>query len=496
MLALLILLPLAAAIAILSGMPARGTAVLSSGVSLILGLVFAGLWKCNPEVGTFSVEVLSKPSIHLSLGLYDGMSVAMMLLAVIVAFCASLSGKCPVGNEKLWYVSCLLIAAGAIGAFLSTDLFFFYAFHELALIPTFLMIGMLGSGDRKEAAWKITIYLAFGSIVLLAGLLWMVSASGATSFQFDALLNASTIPEPAQQGIAALLLVGFGTLVSLFPFHSWAAPAYASAPTPVSMLHAGVLKKFGLYGLIRLYPMVSDGMHAWLQVIVVLLLGNILWVGFVTINQKRLDTMLGNSSVMHMGYIFLAFAALAESGATANPIAIPAAVVLMFAHGISIAMLFALVDRIKRATGTLELRELGGLAKSAPRLAFLFGLAAMASIGLPGLANFSGEILVFLSGFKNWVPDKDFSPVQWGTILALWGLVISAVYMLRAFRQTFQGPLVTSTEAAEDLNCCDRLPAIILAVALLIVGLYPNSLLCFLNKKESPSTPISQADNH
>ncbi len=500
MLAFLILLPLSAAIAILGGFSARGTAVLATGANLILGLVLAALWSNNPEIGSFSLPVLDKPAIHLSLGLFDGMSVTMVLLSLIVAFAAIFSGKCPAGSEKLWYVSCLLIAAGAIGAFLSTDLFFFYAFHELALIPTFLMIGMLGTGDRKEAAWKITIYLAFGSIILLAGLLWLVGASGANSFLFKDLLAANTIPEPAQYGIAALLIVGFGTLVSLFPFHSWAAPAYASAPAPVSMLHAGVLKKFGLFGLLRLYPMVSEGIQSWIPLLVILLLGNILWVGMVTINQKRLDTMLGNSSVMHMGYIFLAFAALAESGG-ANDIALPAAVVLMFAHGISIAMLFALSDRVQQSTGTLELRELGGLAKAAPRLAFLFGLAAMASIGLPGFANFAGEIMVFLSGFRNWIPDyglplgQNFTAVQLGTICALWGLVISAVYMLRAYRQTFQGKPVPATENARDLTCGERMPAILLAIALLVVGLYPNSILKLINQKAAPKTSVSQTNN-
>ena len=212
---------------------------------------------------------------------------------------------------------------------------------------------------------------------------------------------AGTIDPASQKSIAALLLVGFGTLVSLFPFHSWAAPAYASAPAPVAMLHAGVLKKFGLYGLLRIaIPLVPDGLQAWLTPLLVLLLGNILWVGFVTISQKRLDTMLGNSSVMHMGYIFLAIAALIAF--PENPLAKPAAVLLMFAHGVSIALLFGLADRIERNTGSLDLSDLGGLAKSAPKLAFIFGIAAMASIGLPGLANFSGEVLVFLSAFKTY----------------------------------------------------------------------------------------------
>ncbi len=489
---ILILIPILAVIAILMGGKAKSFATCAAFVNLVIGLGCIFCWKAN--VWDLSFEVLSKPSIHLALGFYDGMSVIMVILSVLVLFTAVMSGKCPEGREKLWYSSILLMGAGALGAFLSTDLFFFYAFHELALIPTFLMIGMLGSGERKEAAWKITIYLALGSIILLAGLIWLVAASGSETWLFKDLLASSIDPE-AQTGIAALLIIGFGVLISLFPFHSWAAPAYASAPAPVAMLHAGVLKKFGLYGLIRLYPMVSVGMQDWLGWLIVLLLCNILWVGYVTINQKRLDMMLGNSSVMHMGYIFLAFAALIQAGSSdANPLAIPAAVVLMFAHGISIALLFMLTDTIRRKTGTVELAELGGLAKSAPRLAFLFGLGAMASIGLPGLANFSGEVLVFLSGFHGYEGDG-LGPVQIATILALWGVVISAVYMLRAYRQTFHGPSVAHTNSAhvKDFGPFCQIPAAILAIALLVVGIYPNCLLNLLKTEPAPSAEAEQA---
>ncbi len=357
-------------------------------------------WKS--DVWSLSLPVLEKPALHLSFAYYDGMSLVMVLLSVIVALAAVLSGKSPEGNEKLYYGSSLLIAAGAIGAFASTDLFFFYAFHEMALIPTFLMIGMLGRGDRRGVAWKITIYLGLGSLVLLVGLAWLASLAGTFSIP-EILANRPEIDPAAQKGIAALLLIGFGTLVSLFPFHSWAAPAYASAPAPTAMLHAGVLKKFGLYGMLRIaLPLVPDGLQVWLVPLLVLLLGNILWVGLVTISQKRLDTLLGSSSVMHMGYIFLAIAALIA--VPGNTLALPAAVVLMFAHGISIALLFGLADRIERSTGSLDLADMGGLAKSAPKMAFLFGIAAMASIGLPGLANFSGEVLVFLSAFREVQP--------------------------------------------------------------------------------------------
>jgi len=476
MLAILVFLPIIAFIAILLGAPARLTAMGAAAVNLVLGTYAAFTWQFT--CWSFSLPVLEKPALHLAFGFPDGMSAVMVLLTVIVTLAAVLSGKAPEGKEKLYFGSSLLISAGALGAFAATDLFFFYAFHELALIPTFLMIGMLGRGDRKEIAWKITIYLGLGSIILLAGLVWLANLTG--TYDIAGMIAAKDKVDPAsQKSIAALLLVGFGTLVSLFPFHSWAAPAYASAPAPVAMLHAGVLKKFGLYGLLRVaVPLVPEGLQAWLTPLLVLLLGNILWVGFVTISQKRLDTMLGNSSVMHMGYIFLAIAALIAF--PENPLAQPAAVLLMFAHGVSIALLFGLADRIERNTGSLDLSDLGGLAKSAPKLAFVFGIAAMASIGLPGLANFAGEVLVFLAAFKSYNGLTSLGPVQIACILSIWGVVISAVYMLRAYRNIFQGPAVKTTESAADLTLADRIPAVLLVVALFAVGLYPNLLLSLL----------------
>jgi len=416
MLALIVFIPIIAFIAILIGAPARLTSIGATAANLVVGAYAAFTWQC--DCWSLSLPVLEKPALNLAFGFPDGMSAILILLTVIVTLAAVLSGKAPKGKETLYYGSSLLISAGALGAFASTDLFFFYAFHELALIPTFLMIGMLGRGDRKEAAWKITIYLGVGSIILLAGLVWLANLTG--SYDIATMIaNKDKIDPASQKSIAALLIIGFGTLVSLFPLHSWAAPAYASAPAPTAMLHAGVLKKFGLYGLLRIaVPLVPDGLQAWLTPLLVLLLGNILWVGFVTISQKRLDSMLGNSSVMHMGYIFLAIAALIAF--PDNELAIPAAVLLMFAHGVSIALLFGLADTIERSTGSIDLQDLGGLAKAAPKLAFIFGIAAMASIGLPGLANFAGEVLVFFSAFEGYDATSGLGPVQIACILSIW----------------------------------------------------------------------------
>jgi NADH-quinone oxidoreductase subunit M len=479
---IVILLPLLAALAIWLGAPARATSVGTAVLNLliVLSLVFQFKSASAGKAG-FAFEsarvVLENPAISFGVGA-DGVALILALLTALVTFAAVWQ----IGNDKpaIYHIASLLIAGGALGAFLCTDVFFIYAFHELALIPTFLMIGLHGHGDadqRKAVAWKTTIYLGAGSLVLLAGLAWLVleySGGGKLTFDLNALRSqAASTPLPVEkQGIIFfILLLGFGTLVSLFPLHSWAAPAYATAPTPVAMLHAGVLKKFGLYGLIRIaVPLLPQGVHvAWVQqALLFMLLGNILVMGFVTINQKRLDDVLANSSVMHMGYIFLGLAAGTE-------LALRGAVLLMFAHGVSIALLFALAGRMRNQLGTLELSKLGGLGSHAPAFTVLFAFGTFASIGLPGLANFAGEVMVFIGSFTDFGVTQ-FGPLQWTVVFALWGVVMSAVYMLRAYRSIFHGT-ATSGLFMIDPSFSQRVPLILLAAALLIVGCCPWLLL-------------------
>jgi NADH-quinone oxidoreductase subunit M len=355
-----------------------------------------------------------------------------------------------------------------IGAFSSLDVLFLYSFHELALIPTFILIGIWGSGDRQAAAWKATIYLGTGSFILLIGLLALYLSIPAPMRTFDLRqldqMAASGAFHPASW-IYLILLVGFGSLVSLFPFHSWAAPAYACAPAPAAMLHAGVLKKFGLYGLIRIaLPLFPEAMARYAPLLLLLLIGNILYIGYVTVAQKRLDWTIGYSSVMHMGYIFLGLASL-------NIIGINGAAILMFAHGLSVAAAFALCGEIRRRTGTLEYSELGGLAKVTPVLGVLFGFAAMASVGLPGFANFAGEILVFFGATAS-------GPLMIPAVIAgVWGVVISAIYMLRAYRNIFWGPIAARWESVTDIDRVARWSVILLLVPLMIAGFYPQLIL-------------------
>jgi NADH-quinone oxidoreductase subunit M len=289
------------------------------------------------------------------------------------------------------------------------------------------------------------------------------------SFDIRALKAAAVQISPdAQRHIYLLLLIGFGILISLFPFHTWAPEAYASAPAPAAMLHAGVLKKFGLYGLLRLaIPLLPEGARHWTNLLVVLLLGNIVYIGLVTIAQKRLDWMLGYSSVMHMGYIFLGIA-------SANILGVTGATALMFAHGISIALLFAIAGELRKRTGTLVFDDLGGLAKVMPFAGLAFGLGAFAAIGLPGFANFVGEIMIFFGAFKNGWETERFYLFQIATVLGLWGVVISTVYMLRAYRKTFMGKLAERWEDLVDLRPILHAPVALLVGALLCYGFFPQ----------------------
>lgn len=486
MLNLLIFIPLLAALAILLQAPARKTALTAGAAQFALALlVFLGY---NRATGGFQYTCQSElmPEWKLSYFLAaDGLSVVMLLLTGIVTLSAVWLSPRVEKRPHLYYACLLFISAGAAGAFASQDLFFFYAFHEVALIPTFLLIGLWGSGERHAIAWKVTIYLALGSFITLLGLVDLFQALPAEHRTFNmvelqALAKSDVIPAVAQGRPFLLLLIGFGTLISLFPFHSWAPSAYSSAPAPAAMLHAGVLKKFGLYGLIRLaVPLLPAGAQEWSWLLLALLLGNILYLGLATIAQRKLDLMLGYSSVMHMGYIFLGIASY-------NVIGLSGAALMMFAHGISIAALFGIAGLLRERNLTLSFESLGGVAKTMPALGLLFGMAAFASIGLPGFGNFPSEVMVFFGAFRQGEATLSFSPYQVATVFALWGVVISAVYMLRAYRSVFFGEPRGTVATWTDIASPQRWPIVLLVATLLVTGFAPGYFLSYL-------TPTIQA---
>ncbi|MCC5834104.1 MAG: NADH-quinone oxidoreductase subunit M [Opitutales bacterium] len=408
----------------------------------------------------------------------NGISLPLFLMAGIVGLAAGIYAI-QSGVEKLrfYLVLLLIMHGGLMGVFSSIDIFFFYFFHEFALIPTFILIAFWGRAGRKTVAIELTVYLTLGAMITLAGLLSLYFLSGAEAFNMIALRNA--IMDSAWQGtVFGLLLVGFGILVSLFPFHSWAPRGYATAPAPAAMLHAGVLKKFGLYGLIQLaWPLLPTGAELWSPLLLWLAFGNIVLIGLVTMAQRDLKLMLGNASVMHMGYAFLGLYAYSVIG-------VGGAVLMLFAHGLSVALLFLLADSIEKRTGTADMDELGGLGKQAPVLMGFFVAAIMASIGLPGFANFWGELSIFVALFQSATP--------WAIAPAVLGIVISAIYGLRAVASIFFGD---SGEAIEggDLTRCEKVPAILLLASLLIVGFWPKTLSDSLDAAVQESFAVQAA---
>jgi NADH-quinone oxidoreductase subunit M len=475
----LILIPLVTAAFCMAGAAPRRISLFGAGANLLLSLYLLASY--NLEIGGFQFvsenALFPAYGISFSLGA-DGLSMVLLLLATLVTFAAVWVTPTIEKSPGMFYACLLFISAGAIGAFASIDLFFFYAFHELALIPTFLLIGIWGSGERQRIAWKVTIYLALGSFILLLGLigLWLSVPEGLRTLDIRLLqqLGYAGILSPGPV-VYLLILFGFGILIALFPFHTWAPEAYASAPAPAAMLHAGVLKKFGLYGLLRLaVPIFPAEIQQFTHLVLILLLGNILYVGLVTIAQKRLDLMLGYSSVMHMGYAFLGFVALNQLGLAGTSL-------MIFAHGLTVAALFALCGEISRRTGTLDFSELGGLAGITPKLGLLFGFAAMASVGLPGFAGFAGEIMIFFGAFARGTVGS-FDWFQTCTALAIWGVVISAVYLLRAYRHIFWGARGSAVnEDTADLSTTVRWAVILLIAALLLTGFRPGLLLEYIN---------------
>ncbi|MDX1951141.1 MAG: NADH-quinone oxidoreductase subunit M [Verrucomicrobiota bacterium] len=396
----------------------------------------------------------------------DGLNVGLVLMAAIVAFAAICAAYEIKEREKEFYLLLMIMISGVIGTFASLDLFFFFFFHELALIPTFIMIGVWGRGEEKNyATFNITLYLSLGGLIALIGLIALYLQSGANSFDIVEItthLQNTPLPEAAQKFIFPFLLLGFGILVSLWPFHTWAPLGYGAAPTATAMLHAGVLKKFGLYGLLRIaIPLLPQAASFWLDIVAWLCLGNILYCGLVAVRQKDLNLLVGNSSVAHMGFVFLGIASLSIVGVTG-------AVVIMVAHGLLAALSFALSGYLYNQTGTFSMERMGGLMQRMPFVGAVLIMCMMAGCGLPGFANFVGEAMAL---FGSWDKYKLI------TSLAVWGgLVIGAVYMLKAIRSIMHGPMPEDLPATFDAGPVRKIPFALLITALLLFGIFPRLL--------------------
>jgi NADH-quinone oxidoreductase subunit M len=418
------------------------------------------------------------PSLGIALKFgVDGINIGLIAMGALVAFAAACVSWEIKSHEKTFYILLLIMSGGIIAAFASLDLFFFYFFHELALVPTFIMIGVWGRGENKNyATFQITIYLTVGALIALAGLiaLYLQMPVGERTFSIPAMteyFKTTAISNGAQHVIFPLLMFGFGILVSLWPFHSWAPLGYGAAPSATAMLHAGVLKKFGLYGLIRIaIPMMPDGAKHWLSLLALLCLGNILYVGWVAMRQRDFNLLLGNSSVAHMGFAFLGITSLTLIGVTGT-------IVLMVAHGLLAALSFGLSGYLYNHAGTLDMRQFGGLLKRLPFIGTALIMVAFAGCGLPGFGNFVGELMVMFGAWKStWGQAQGLNLHPFVVVAAWGGLVVGALYALRAVRQMLHGQLVEKWSGLYDAGPWRRLPFCLLLASLFAIGCWPRLL--------------------
>ena len=441
-------------------------AVAAAGASLALAaVVFVQL--DTAVVGYQFVETIDWiPSFGISYHVgVDGINAALLLMTAILSF-AGVLVSCSVKERlKEYMIFYLFLIFGCLGVLSSLNIFFIYFFYEMAVIPVFPLIGVWGSGNKDYATMKLTLYLTLGAVLALLALLSIYFATGLETFDLTVIekaVEAHPLPLEFQRWAFPLILVGFGVIVTLWPFHTWSPMGYAAAPTSVSMLHAGVLKKLGAYAILRLgIGLMPGGAALWMPVVAWIAVINIVYCGLVAFAQKDVKFILGYSSCSHMGYILLGLSCM-------TPIALNGTVFFMFAHGLMAALGFALVGYIYDQTHTRLIEDWGGLGKKLPLIATWLVMTALASAGVPGFANFIGEMMILLGAWDKY---------RWQTVFAVAGLVITAGYMLKMIRGSLQGSLPARWNALQDVRGTARLPYLLLIGMLLAAGFLPSLLL-------------------
>ena len=403
--------------------------------------------------------------INLSVGV-DGISIAMLLLSSIILLTGSFASW-TIQQPKEFFLWLILLSTGVFGFFITIDLFAMFMFYEVALIPMYLLIGVWGSGKKNYSAMKLTLMLMGGSAFLMLGLIGIYyhsAADGNLTWNLLQIAENNAISENWQLFLFPMTFVGFGVLGAMFPFHTWSPDGHASAPTAVSMLHAGVLMKLGGYGCFRVAIYLMPYAANELSWIFLILTGiSVVYGAFSACVQTDLKYINAYSSVSHCGLVLFAILML-------NTTAMTGAIMQMLSHGLMTALFFALIGQIYGRTHTRDIREMGGLMQIMPYLSVFYVIAGMASLGLPGLSGFVAEMTIFVGSFQH---ADMFHRVF--TIVACCSIVITAVYILRVVGKLLFGPVQNEHHRQlTDATWWEKVSTATLIVSVAAIGCFPN----------------------
>lgn len=505
-LSLITFLPIIGMIIILA-MPKQKTnemkyiALIATGLQVVLAVILLGNYDYSAggifEEGSFQfiekfrwIEItglswIGTVKIDYFMGI-DGLSTPMVLLTALISFIATISSWNIKHSIKGYFALFLLLDTGMMGVFVALDMFLFYVFWELMLLPMYFLIGIWGGPRKEYAAIKFFIYTLFGSIFILLVMIGLYFSAtellpeGERVFTFNmlALMDQANY---SQDGILSpfnpnnlrliayiALFVGFAIKIPMFPFHTWLPDAHVEAPTPISVILAGVLLKMGTYGILRIsYPMFPDITRDLMWYIALFGMINIIYGALVALAQKDFKRLIAYSSISHMGYVLLGMASLSSVGITG-------AVFQMFNHGTITAMLFLIVGVLYDRSHTRGINDFGGLANQMPVYTGFVTVAFFAALGLPSLSGFISEALVFVGAFGE-------SSIRILAIISTLGILLGAAYMLWTLQRIFFGKLNEKWNQLTDIDAREYVMFIPLTIIIIFLGIYPSAILDIMN---------------
>ncbi len=406
----------------------------------------------------------------------DGISLPFIFLAALLSIlCVGVSWTAVQTREREFYAALLVAETAMIGLFAASNLFLFFVFWELIVIPIFLLIGVWGGPGRVFASVKFLLFTLTGSVLMLVGMIVLQHACG--TLDFKALAAARDSLDPATQGwLFAAFLAAFAVKVPMFPVHTWLPNAHTEAPTAGSVILAGILLKMGAYGFLRVsIPILPEGVRLFLTPMLVISVVAIVYGAYVTLMQTDIKRLIAYSSVSHMGFVTLGIFTLGQRG-------VEGAILQMINHGIVSAALFLCVGMIYERTHTREIKDYGGVGKKAPIYSALLALFCLAAAGFPGLNSFIGELLIISGAFKIQV---------WLGVAAVWGVALGTTYLVWLYYRVVMGPPNPTLAGLElELNARELATLAPLALLTLWLGLYPELVLSYLR---APVAELVQA---